>query len=128
MNREMLSPIEDDTVADSNKESGGINDQSSSTNFIDKDEHFEVESILDHRMSPDQHTHEYLVKWKNYSASSNSWITDEDFDGLKMIKAYWKKNTKPRVIVPPHRSQVKKQKPAKPVKSAKTPHKPSYRY
>ena len=122
MSREMLSPIEDDKVVNSFQESGGINNQPSSTNFIDEDEHFEVEAIMDHRMSSDQHTHEYLVKWKNYNVSFNSWITAEDFDGLKMIKAYWKKSTKPHIVMPPRKSQSKKQKSAKSVKSVNTLH------
>jgi hypothetical protein len=100
----------------------GIRNKPSSTKFIDKDEHFEVEAIMDRRMSPGQHTHEYLVKWKNYNVSFNSWITAEDFDDLKMIKTYWKKNTKPRTIMPPRKVQRKKQKSAKPVKSANTSH------
>ena len=66
----MLSPVEDGIFVNFFQESGRINDTLSSTNSIEIDEHFEVESILDHRMSSDQHIHEYLIKWKNCSAFS----------------------------------------------------------
>jgi len=51
-------------------------------------ESFEVEKILDHKEEPDG-SFKFLVKWKNYDDSENSWVKDSDFNSKKLINKYW---------------------------------------
>jgi hypothetical protein len=46
-----------------------------------------VEKILDHRGPPGHY--EYLVKWKNYEDSANSWEPASSFLDDSIIKSYW---------------------------------------
>jgi hypothetical protein len=39
-----------------------------------EDEHYEVETILQSRLSPNKRGVQYLVKWKGYPSSENSWL------------------------------------------------------
>jgi hypothetical protein len=39
-----------------------------------EDEHYEVETILQSRLSPNRRGVQYLVKWKGYPNSENSWL------------------------------------------------------
>jgi Chromo (CHRromatin Organisation MOdifier) domain len=39
-----------------------------------EDEHYEVEIILNARPTPNKRSIQYLVKWKGYPDSENSWI------------------------------------------------------
>ena len=61
----------------------------------------EVIEVLDHRTEDD--TNWYLVKWRN--DNENSWIPEENFNTMEVIKKYFdkiektKKQTKPRKIV-----------------------------
>ena len=48
----------------------------------------EVEKILDHRGSRSER--EYLVKWKGYDESMNSWEPYKNFDATHAINLYWK--------------------------------------
>lgn len=58
---------------------------------VKKDLEYEVEKILDSRLNKKEGTIEYLVKWKGFPSSDNSW---EPADGLKQcsqkIKEYRK--------------------------------------
>ena len=40
----------------------------------EEDEHYEVENILQSRLSPNRRGIQYLVKWKGYPSSENSWL------------------------------------------------------
>jgi len=53
-----------------------------------KEEHFEVQQILNDRIIDGKQ--ELLVLWKGYGAEDNSWVKAEDFDDTKIIKQYWK--------------------------------------
>jgi len=53
-----------------------------------KQVHLEIEKIVNHRMQ--NGIVEYYVKWKNYGDEENQWRKMKDFDGLGMIKKYWK--------------------------------------
>jgi len=57
-------------------------------NLDNEKESFEVEKILDHKEEPNG-SYKYLVKWKNYDDSENSWVKDTDFDSKKLINKYW---------------------------------------
>ena len=39
-----------------------------------EDEHYEIETILQSRLSPNRKGTQYLIKWKGYPASENSWL------------------------------------------------------
>ena len=62
--------------------------------------HFEVEYIVDHR-EEGTNGFSYLVKWKGFDNSDNTWVKGRDFDSLEPIQYYWKK-----------RAKARKQKPA----------------
>jgi hypothetical protein len=49
---------------------------------------YEIEKILDHTLNNDRT--EYLVKWKGYPDSVNSWIPKDNFDSMKIINKYHK--------------------------------------
>jgi hypothetical protein len=49
---------------------------------------FEVEKILGHRGPANRR--EYLVKWKNFSSSHNTWEPAAQFDSLACIADYWR--------------------------------------
>ena len=68
---EMLKPIEDE-----------------STTIKDNRDSFEIEKLLDHKLTKDGY--EYLVKWKGYSEKDNSWVKAKDFNGQKMLVKYWR--------------------------------------
>ena len=61
---------------------------------VSKDKNYEVEFIVDHRKTKDGD--EYLVKWKDYFESDNSWIKARDFNSQKPIKQYWARWKKQR--------------------------------
>jgi hypothetical protein len=67
-----------------------------SRNPIAPEEHGEVEKIESHRKL-DTGCMEYLVKWKKFSADSNQWIHESNFDDLEPITTYWKKRPKFKV-------------------------------
>ena len=54
----------------------------------DADDHFEVDRILSHRGIGAKR--EYLVSWKGYPDSENSWVLVTDFDSLEVVANYHK--------------------------------------
>jgi len=56
--------------------------------YLKDDDHYEVEAIVAHRGT--SRNREYLVKWKHYPDSSNSWVAAKDFDATDLIESYWK--------------------------------------
>ncbi|KAL6042081.1 Chromo domain-containing protein [Balamuthia mandrillaris] len=54
-----------------------------------EDKHFEVEKVLDHDGPPSNRY--YLVKWKGYPDSDNSWAAAKDFSSQRPITTYWGK-------------------------------------
>jgi hypothetical protein len=58
-------------------------------------ESYEVEKILDHKEEPDG-SFKFLVKWKNFDESENSWVKDSDFNSKKLINKYWEEKDKNR--------------------------------
>ncbi|KAL6062450.1 Chromo domain-containing protein [Balamuthia mandrillaris] len=62
-----------------------------------EDEHFEVEKVLDHDGPPSDRC--YLMKWKGYPDSDNSWVAAKDFGSQRPISTYWgKKYPKKRLF------------------------------
>jgi hypothetical protein len=56
-------------------------------------ESYEVDTILNHRSSPQGY--EYLVRWKNYSKDHDSWEPASNFDDEVTIVDYWKRRQEP---------------------------------
>ena len=56
-----------------------------------------VENIIAHELIGSK-GYRYLVKWKNYPKSANSWVWAKDFDSLTPINKYWKKKKQKKLI------------------------------
>ena len=50
---------------------------------------YEIERIIDHKKHG-KDKYSYLVRWKGYDSSNDSWVKQEDFNSTKIIKEYWK--------------------------------------
>ena len=64
------------------------------------DQSYEIQAIINHCMTADGKT-EYLVKWKNYNNTENTWEQFENFNSLEDIQDYWRR----RGITSPHSRQ-----------------------
>ena len=77
--------------------SGGRSSSKFSKNPVESNDikdHFVVQTILDHKADRSKkESYLYLVKWKNFDDSNNSWVHERDFDGIA-IKKYWKAKMK----------------------------------
>ena len=56
-----------------------------------QDEIYYISRVIDYRYNSELATIQYLVKWKNYPSSDNSWITQDDFVSLDMVREFWKR-------------------------------------
>jgi hypothetical protein len=73
-----------DVVAKDKASSGG----GSSYEEEEEDEAlYEVERVLAHRERGD--TYQYLIKWKNFPPSANTWEPQGNLSCLELINAYW---------------------------------------
>lgn len=55
---------------------------------IAKEDIYEFDAIVDHRGEPG--SREYKIRWKNYTAADDSWITADMFTDTQAIVNYWK--------------------------------------
>ena len=62
--------------------------------LVDGEEEFEVEKILDTRPQGRRRKMYYLVKWKGYPISDNSWEPEENIHAEELIKEFHKRNPK----------------------------------
>lgn len=51
---------------------------------------YEIENIIEHNLNKDGN-YEFLVKWKDYDISENSWVNENDFNEKNIIKDYFNK-------------------------------------
>src|SRR5882757_7190279 len=58
--------------------------------LIDGEEEYEVEAVLNHRMFGRRRQVQYLIKWKGYPHSDNTWEPSENVHADNLIKAYHK--------------------------------------
>jgi transposase InsO family protein len=73
---------------------------------VHKDEEvFVIEKIVAHRGKGD--TIKYLVKWRNYPSSANSWEPIENFDDQRAITEYWSRRAPPRTTKAQMRKKAK---------------------
>lgn len=60
--------------------------------MVDRD-YYEVESILRHQGNPKKKsTMRFLVKWRGYDDTANSWQLYKDMKGNAVLNAYLKQN------------------------------------
>jgi hypothetical protein len=67
----------------------GINDNILNDEMEQDDNIYDVEYIINHRKYKNRV--KYLVKWKNYDETENSWVWSEDFQDKKIIENYQNK-------------------------------------
>ena len=56
--------------------------------LIDGEEEYEVEEIIKHRRSGRNRKQEYLIKWKEYPASDNTWVKENDLHAPELLAEY----------------------------------------
>ena len=56
--------------------------------LIEGEEEYEVEAVINHRHHGCQHQLQYLIKWKDYPSSDNTWETAEDVHVDELVKEY----------------------------------------
>jgi hypothetical protein len=69
--------------------------------LISGEEEFEVESILNHRRHGRSRTLQYLIKWKGYPHSDNTWEPASQVHAPELTKAYHRKHPNSRDKNPP---------------------------
>jgi hypothetical protein len=58
---------------------------------INKNNNFyEIENIIQHNLNKEGN-YEFLVKWKDYDISENSWVNENDFNEKNIIRDYFNK-------------------------------------
>lgn len=57
---------------------------------------WEVEGFRDRRINKETGTEEYLIKWRGYPESSNSWEPSSNLHNLDDAEAWWKEESKRR--------------------------------
>ena len=56
--------------------------------LVDGEEEYEVEEIIDYRYNRRRHKRQYLIKWKGYPASKNSWVDEQDLHSDELLAAH----------------------------------------
>ena len=65
--------------------------------LVDGEEEYEVEKVIDAKQIGKKKKWHYLIKWKGYSASDNSWEPEDNVQGSKeLLEEFWKRNPKQR--------------------------------
>jgi len=58
--------------------------------LIDGEEEYEVEEIINSRRTGRNKKLQYLVRWKGYPSSDNSWVEAKDVHAPELVEAYLK--------------------------------------
>ena len=64
--------------------------------LVDGEEEYDVEKIIDMKQMGQWHKTYYLVKWKGYPTSDNSWEPRENIHAEELIREFQKRNSKPK--------------------------------
>ena len=62
----------------------------------DKEEHFEIETILMARPTCNRKSTQYLIKWKGYPTSENSWLPKKELTNAKELLDQFKQKYTPK--------------------------------
>jgi len=57
--------------------------------LIDDEEHYEIEEVIDARRKGRGKKLEYLVHWKGYPASEQSWVKVDDLNAPELLKEFY---------------------------------------
>ena len=60
--------------------------------LIEDAEEYEVEAIVNHRHYGRQRQRQYLIKWKGYPSSDNTWEPEENVHAEDLVKEYHKRH------------------------------------
>src|SRR5712671_1995622 len=60
--------------------------------LVDEDPEYEVEAIINHRFFGQRRRLQYLIKWKGYPHSDNTWEPSENLHADSLVKAYHRKH------------------------------------
>src|SRR5882672_11708049 len=60
--------------------------------LVDEDPEYEVEAIINHRFFGQRRRLQYLIKWKGYPHSDNTWEPTENLHAEALVKAYHRKH------------------------------------
>ena len=58
--------------------------------LIEGEEEYEVEEIVSDRRHGRSRSHQYLIKWKGYPPSENSWVNAKDMHAPELVKEFHK--------------------------------------
>ena len=56
--------------------------------LVDGEEEYEIEEIINDRYNHCQRKRQYLIKWKGYPTSENSWVDEQDLHSDELLTAY----------------------------------------
>ena len=59
---------------------------------IDGEEEYEVDEIISERRHGRKRQRQYLVSWKGYPGSDNSWVNKADLNAPDLLAEFYKKN------------------------------------
>lgn len=75
------------------------------------DEVYEIESIVHHKKNMFGKSTGFMVKWKGYPASENSWVSEEDCNAPDLIREYFDEKAKQKAKrVTPEKTRGKRPK------------------
>ena len=60
--------------------------------MVNGEEEFEVEAVMGHCFFGKGHKLQYLIKWKGYPVTNNTWESQEQVFALRLIQGYHKKH------------------------------------
>ena len=59
---------------------------------IDGEEEYEIEEIISERRHGRKRQRQYLVSWKGYPGSDNSWVNETDINAPLLLAEFYNKN------------------------------------
>lgn len=76
-----------DSIEIKNTENDDVDIIDNDVYMEDESNIYEIDYVLSHKIVKKKNT--YLVKWKNFDESHNSWVKEKDFQNIECIKDYW---------------------------------------
>ena len=72
----------------------GVQFQHPPPDLIDNEEEYEVEDIINHQYHGKHHQLQYLICWKGYSATDDTWEPTDQVHANELVRKYHLKHTK----------------------------------